>query len=241
MNAFNAIFSREFMGYFRTPVAYVFLGAFVVASVSLPWYAAGFFQAGEASLERFFLFIPWLFTVLIPAVGMRLWSEEHRLGTLELLMTMPVTAAQAVLAKFFAGWLFIGLAIVLTVGMPLTVGYLGDPDWGVIAGGYLGCLLMAGAYLAVCSWVSSLTKSQVIAFVISLLFCLVLVLLGWSAFNELMYSLNMPVWLVDAIANFSFQTHFEPMCKGIIAVPNVLYFATVMVASLWLNIISTNR
>lgn len=231
---------REFLGYFRTPVAYVFLAVFLIATAGLTWFVGGFFEANDASLNRFFLFFPWIYLFLIPAVGMRLWSEERRSGTWELLLTLPISPAQAVVGKFLAGWGFIATAILLTVPMPLTVAYLGTPDWGPIFSGYLGAILMAGAYLGVCSLMSSLTRNQVVAFVLGLMTCLILVFFGWSVFNELLLSF-LPVAVVDAIANFSFVTHFDPMVKGMIALRDVVFFASLMVFTLLLNIVILER
>jgi ABC-2 type transport system permease protein len=241
MKVLVPLIKREFLGYFRTPIAYVFLSVFLVAAVGLPWFIGGFFDGNDASMTRVFLFFPWIFLFLIPAVGMRLWSEEKRSGTWELLLTYPVTVAQAVVAKFLAGWAFVALALVLTLSLPLTIGYLGDPDWGPVFTGYFGSLLMAGAYLGVCSLASSLTKNQVIAFVLSVAMCLVLVLLGWSVFNTLMAGLNLPVPLIDALANFSFITHFEPMTKGLVTLRDVFFFGALMAGSLWLNMIVLTR
>ncbi|HLS27043.1 MAG TPA: ABC transporter permease, partial [Opitutales bacterium] len=138
------------MGYFRSPVAYVFLAVFLVAAVGLPWFVGGFFEGNQANLERFFTFLPWVFLFLIPAVGMRLWSEERRAGTWELLFTLPISVSHAVVGKFLAAWAFVSLAIVLTITMPITIAYLGSPDWGPVFTGYFGSILMAGAYLGIC-------------------------------------------------------------------------------------------
>ena len=234
------IFKREFLGYFRSPVAYVFLVVFLVASVGLAWFVGGFFKANLASLDVYFEFLPWVFIIFAPAAGMRLWSEEKRSGTIELLFTLPVTPLQAVLGKFLAGWAFLTLAIVLSFPMALTVAYLGNPDWGVIASSYLGSILMAGAYLAVCSLTSALTKNQVISFVISVLACLVLVFLGWSVFNGLLGAV-LPVWAVDLLANFSFKTHFDPFLKGIIDPKDVVFFLSLAGFALFLNVVALER
>lgn len=241
MNAVLSIFKREFMGYFRSPVAYVFLAVFLVAAVGLPWFIGGFFESNEASLDRFFRFLPWVFLFLIPAVGMRLWSEERRAGTWELLFTLPISVTHAVIGKFLAAWAFISLAVALTVTMPMTVAYLGSPDWGPILTGYLGSILMAGAYLGICSIASALTKNQVIAFVVSLVLCLVLVLLGWSVFNELLLGISLPVGIVDALANFSFITHFDSMAKGLIRLRDLIFFGSLMAFCLCLNILVLER
>ncbi len=234
------IFKREFLGYFRSPVAYVFLIVFLLASVGLAFFVGQIFDAGEASLERFFTFHPWLFLFLVPAAGMRLWSEEKRTGTVELLFTLPITTFEAVLGKYLAAWAFLCAAIALSFPMALTVGYLGDPDWGVILVSYLGSMLMAGAYLGVCSLTSALTKNQVISFVLSVAVCFVLLLLGWSIFSDLMESF-LPVAIADVIANFSFITHFDPFTKGIVDPSDVIFFLSLSGFTLFLNVVALER
>ena len=235
------LFKREFFGYFRSPVAYVFLWAFLVLSVGLAFSRyGGFFRAGIAGLESYFTFFPWLFLILAPAVGMRLWAEEKRSGTVELLFTLPVTTVEAVFAKFLAGWAFLAAAILLSFPMAITVGYLGDPDWGVIAATYLGAILMAGSYLGVCSLMSAITKNQVIAFVLSFLVCFVLLFLGFSSFTEFLES-NFPIAVADAISNFSFITHFDAFTKGIIDPKNVVFFLSLMGFTLFLNVVVLER
>ncbi|HSI09023.1 MAG TPA: ABC transporter permease subunit [Rariglobus sp.] len=240
MSQITPVLKREFLGYFRSPVAYVFLVVFLMASVGLAFFVGQFFRANQASLESFFVFHPWLFLFLIPAVGMRLWSEEKRSGTVELLFTLPLTTLDAVLGKFLAAWAFLSVAILLSFPMAITVGYLGDPDWGVIASGYLGSILMAGSYLGVCSLTSALTKNQVISFVLSVLACLVLVFLGWSVFNGAL-SAVLPVWAVDLIANFSFVTHFDAFTKGIIDPKDVVFFLSLTGLTLFLNVVALER
>jgi ABC-2 type transport system permease protein len=240
MSQMTPVFKREFLGYFRSPVAYVFLIVFLMASVGLAFFVGQFFRANQASLESYFTFHPWLFLFLIPAVGMRLWSEEKRTGTVELLFTLPLTTLEAVLGKFLAAWAFLSVAILLSFPMAITAGYLGDPDWGVIAGSYLGSILMAGSYLGVCSLTSALTKNQVISFVLSVLACLVLVLLGWSVFNGAL-SAVLPVWAVDLVANFSFVTHFDAFTKGIIDPKDVVFFLSLTGFTLFLNVVALER
>lgn len=240
MSQIKPIFKREFLGYFRSPVAYVFLVAFLVASVSLSFFVGGFFKADLASLDSYFFLYPWLFLFLIPAIGMRLWSEEKRLGTIELLFTLPVTTLDAVLGKFLAGWAFLTLAILLSFPMALTVAYLGSPDWGVIGTSYLGSVLMAGAYLGVCSLASALTKNQVISFVVGVLTCVVLLFLGWSVFSPVLNSV-FPVWLVDILSNFSFITHFSPFMKGLVDLKDVMFFLSLIGFTLSINVVALER
>jgi hypothetical protein len=234
------VFKREFLGYFRSPVAYVFLIVFLVASVGLAFFIGGFFKANQASLESFFVFHPWLYLFLIPAAAMRLWAEEKRGGTIELLFTLPLTTLHAVLAKFLAAWLFLVIGLLLTLPMAFTVSWLGDPDVGVIVAGYLGSALLAGACLAVCTLISALTKNQVIAFVLGVIALLILLFLGWSVFNQLLSGF-LPVAAVDFIANLGVIPHFEAISKGIIDAKDLAYFGSVIALSLALNVAVLER
>jgi ABC-2 type transport system permease protein len=235
------IFKREFAGYFRTPVAYVFMVVFLIISVGLAFSRfGGFFRSGQASLDTYFGFFPWLYLIIVPAVGMRLWSEEKRSGTAELLFTLPVTTLEAVLGKFLAGWAFLALAVLLSFPMAATIGYLGSPDWGVVATSYLGAILMAGGYLGVCALTSALTKNQVISFVISLLVCAGLVFLGYSGFTSFLEGF-LPVGVSDAVSNFSFITHFNPMVRGIVDLKDVVFFLSLIGFTLFLNVVALER
>ncbi len=234
------LFKRELLAYFRSPVAYVFLVVFSLASIGLAFFVGGFFKAGLASMESYFTFYPWLFLFLIPAAGMRLWSEEKRTGTVELLFTLPITTLEAVVGKFLAAWAFLTLAILLSVPLAGTVAYLGSPDWGIIVSTYIGSTLMAGAYLGVCSLTSALTKNQVISFVISVVACLVILFLGWSVFSEVLGSV-FPVWFVDLLSNFSFITHFDAFTKGIIDPKDVIFFLSLIGFTLFLNVVALER
>jgi len=235
------IFRREFAGYFRTPVAYVFMVGFLLISVALSFSRfGGFFKAGVASLDAYFGFFPWLFLFIVPSVGMRLWSEEKRSGTIELLFTLPVTTLEAVIGKFLAGWAFLALTVALSFPMAVTIGYLGRPDWGVVATSYFGAIMMAGGYLGVCSLTSAFTKNQVVSFVISLLVCAVLVFLGYSGFTAFLEGF-LPIGTADAISNFSFITHFSPMVRGIIDPKDVVFFLSLMGFTLFLNVVALER
>jgi ABC-2 type transport system permease protein len=240
MTQVTPIFKREFLGYFRSPVAYVFLIAFLVLSVLLAFFLGGFFKGGIASLESYFNFLPWIFVILVPAIGMRLWAEEKRTGTIELLQTLPVTTLETVLGKFLAAWAFLTAAILLSFPMAITVGYLGQPDWGVVFVSYLGAILMGAGYLGICSLTSSFTKNQVISFVISFVVCLMLVLLGWSVFNGIMERL-LPVWAVDLLSNFSFVTHFDAFTKGIVDPKDLVFFLSLTGFTLFLNVVTLER
>ncbi len=241
MRQIPPVFKREFMGYFRSPVAYVVLIAFLVISVSLAFSRyGGFFKAGVASLDSYFMFFPWLYLFLVPAVGMRLWSEEKRSGTIELLFTLPITTLEAVVGKFLAGWAFLAVAVALSFPMVITVAYLGQPDWGVLFSNYVGAVLMAGGYLGVCALASAMTKNQVISFVLGLIACAVLLFLGYSSFTEFLQSM-LPVSVSDTLANFSFITHFDAFARGIIDPKDIVFFLSLIGFTLFLNVVALER
>jgi len=231
------IFKREFQGYFSTPIAYVFMGVFVALAGVFSMYIGGFFIRAQADLTVFFGFHPWLYLFLIPALAMRLWAEERRAGTIELLLTLPVTMTQAVLGKFLAAWLFTAVALALTFPIWITVNYLGDPDNGVIFAGYLGSLLMAGAYLAIGSCISALTRNQVIAFVVSAAVCLLFVLSGYPLVLDV-FSAWAPRFLVETVSSFSFLGHFEDIVKGVIDLRDFVYFASLIALWLFVNVLA---
>ena len=234
------LFKREFLGYFRSPVAYVFLVAFILASMAMTLYIGRFMETNDASMRQLFFYQPWIFLVFFPAIGMRLWAEEKRSGTWELLFTLPLTPLQAVLGKFLAAWAFVALAILLTACMAITIAYLGNPDWGPVITGYIGLFLMAGSFLSVTSLTSALTKNQVISFVISILVSLVFLFLGWSVFSSLLENI-LSMQVADAIAQFSFITHFEPFQDGIISLKGVLYFLSFTVFCIFANVVVLER
>src|SRR5467141_1817697 len=229
----KAVAKRELIGYFSSPVAYVFLTMFLLLSGFFTFMVGrAFFEFGEASLVTFFIWLPWLFLFLVPAVGMRLWSEERRLGTIELLLTMPITAWQAIVGKFLASWLFLALALALSFPIVVTVNVLGDPDNGVIASGYVGAALLAGAYLAISCMTSALTRNQVIAFILAVVLCLALILVGFSPLTDLLARWASP-WLVEAVSKFSFLTHYDGFQKGVLDSRDLLYFLSVMAYALF--------
>lgn len=230
MNAWNgikAIMKRELGGYFTSPIAYVFLVIFLLLTGFFTFTVGNFFERGEASLVSFFTWHPWLYLFLVPAVGMRLWSEERRLGTMELLLTMPITTWQAIVGKFLASWLFLALALLLTFPVVITVNYLGDPDNGIIAAGYVGSLLLAGSYLAISCMTSALTRNQVISFIISVMICLFLILAGYTPVTDLLVRWANPV-LVNVIAAFSVMTHFEGFQRGVLDVRDTVFFVSLI-------------
>lgn len=230
----RTIAKRELAAYFESPVAYVFLVIFLLLAGFFTFTFGGFFERGEASLEAFFNWLPWLFLFLVPAAGMRLWSEERRLGTIELLLTMPVAAWQAIIGKFLASWLFLIVALALTFPMIVTVNWLGDPDNGVIASGYVGAALLAGAYLAISCMTSALTRNQVIAFILAVVLCLLLVLVGFSPLTDLLARWASP-WVVEGVAKFSVLTHYDGFEKGVLDSRDLLYFVSIMAYALFVT------
>lgn len=228
----KTIAKREIAGYFSSPVAFVFIVIFLLLSGFFTFMVAGFFDRGEANLMPFFTWHPWLYLFLVPAVGMRMWSEERRLGTIELLLTMPVTTWQAIVGKFVASWAVIALALAFTFPVVLTVNYLGSPDNGVVFAGYIGSLLMAGAYLAISAMTSAMTRNQVVSFIIAVVLSLFLILAGWPPVTDLLVQWASP-WLVDGVAAFSVMTHFESVQKGVLDSRDILYFLSVIVFSLF--------
>ena len=230
----KTIAKRELSAYFSSPVAYVFIVIFLLLTGFFTFMVGQFFERGEASLgESFFVWIPWFYLFLVPAVGMRLWSEERRMGTMELLLTFPITAWQAIVGKFLASWLFLGVALALTFPIWMTVNYLGNPDNGVIFAGYIGSFLMAGAYLAISSMTSAMTRNQVVSFIVSLVICLLLILCGWPPVTKFVDIFTEGSGVVDMVAAFSVMTHFEGFHRGVIDSRNVLFFVGVMVFSLF--------
>ena len=236
MNNVTAILKRELYGYFSTPVAYVFIVVFLFLTGIFTFYLGAFYERAQADLEPFFRFHPWLYLFLIPAIAMRLWSEERKSGTIELLMTLPVSIGEAVVGKFLAAWCFTGIAIALTFPIWITVNYLGQPDNTVIIASYLGSFLMAGGFLAIGSCISAITRSQVIAFVISVVICFLFVLSGFPLVLDFFQGWAPPA-LVDAIASFSFLTHFDSIKKGVIDLRDLIYFAVLIIFWLYANVI----
>ena len=236
MNGIRVIFRREFAAYFSTPLAYVFIVIFLALGGALTFYLGAFFERGQADLKAFFGFIPWLYLFLIPAVSMRLWSEERKTGTIELIMTLPLSTTQVVVGKVLAAWAFICIAVALTFPIWITVNFLGDPDNGVIVAGYIGSFILAGAYLSVGACMSALTRNQVIAFIVTAITCflflssgLELVLAffgGWA-----------PDFVVDVIAGMSFLTHFQAIMEGVIDIRDVVFFGSLIGLCLFVNVV----
>ena len=241
----KTIAKRELLAYFASPVAYVFIVIFLLLNGFFMFMIGGFFERGEASLANsFFTWHPWFYLFLVPAVGMRLWADERRVGTLELLLTMPIAPWEAIVGKFLASWLFLGLALALTFPVVLTVNHLGSPDNGVIFAAYVGSWLMAGAYLAVSCITSAITRSQVVSFIVSVVACLFLILAGFPPVINLLQNLTHNwQWLVDMITSFSVITHFEGFQKGVLDSRDVVFFLSVIGFSLFTTsvILRTHR
>ena len=229
----KTITKRELTAYFASPVAYVFIVIFLLLAGFFTFMAGFFFERNQANLESFFQWHPWLFLFLVPAVGMRLWSEERRMGTMELLLTMPITAWQAIVGKFLASWAFLALALACTFPVVLTVNYLGNPDNGVIFGQYIGSLLMAGAYLAISCMTSALTRNQVISFILSVVICLFLILAGWPPITQMMSAITENQTFLEAIAALSVMTHFESFKRGVIDTRDLIFYIGLIVFCLF--------
>ena len=232
MSQVAGVFRRELRSYFATPLAYVFIVIFLVLAGVFTFQMGGFFERGQADLQSFFRWHPWLYLVLIPAISMRLWAEERNSGSIELLMTMPLTLGQAVLGKFLAAWVFAGIALLLTFPIWITVNYLGSPDNGAILAAYIGSWLMAGGFLAIGTCMSAATRNQVIAFITAALVSFVFLLAGFPFVLDLVRGV-LPPSLVEAIASLSFFTHFDAISKGVIDLRDLLYFAALI--GFWLT------
>ena len=236
MSTTAALFRRELRSYFATPVAYVFIVIFLLLMGAFTFYLGNFYDRGQADLAPFFNYHPWLYLFLVPAIAMRLWAEERKTGSIELLMTLPVTPWEAVLGKFLAAWAFTGIALALTFPIWITVNYLGDPDNGAILAGYVGSLLMAGGFLAIGACLSATTRNQVIAFVITVVVCFAFLLSGFPLVLDL-FSGWAPQAILDGIASLSFLTHFGNISKGVIELSDLVYFALVIGTFLFANTI----
>lgn len=236
MDAIRIIAGRELRSYFATPLAYVFIVIFLAMMGVFTFYLGGFYERGQADLTPFFGFHPWLYLFLVPAIAMRLWAEERKSGSIELLMTLPVTLWQAVLGKFLAAWLFIAVALALTFPIWITVNYLGDPDNGIIMAAYLGSLLMAGGFLAIGACISAANRNQVVAFIITVVICFLFMLAGFPLVLNF-FSGWLPTAVLDAISGLSFLTHFNALSKGVLDIRDVLYFVLVIVSWLYANVI----
>ena len=234
-NKVYIIFDRELRGYFRTPLASIFLLVFLALSSGMTFFLGRFFERDQADLIAFFSWHPWLFLILMPAIGMRLWAEERRSGTIELLITLPVTNTQLVIGKFLASWIFTLIALVLSMPIWITVNYLGNPDNSVILISYIGSWLMAGAFLALTSCLSTLTKNQVIAFIVSSISGFILIMAGFSLILAVVRSWA-PVWITETIGSMSFLSHFSRIQMGVFDLNSLVFFISMIILCLWINI-----
>ena len=228
------IAKRELSAYFATPLAYVFLVIFLAGAGAVTFFMGDFFSRRQADLQSFFSFHPWLFLVLIPAIGMRLWAEERKSGTIELLMTLPVTTTEAVGGKFLAAWMFTGISLALTFPIWISVNYLGDPDNGVIFASYVGSFLMAGALLALASCLSALTRNQVIAFVVAAAASFMFLMSGLDLVLGLVRSWA-PSYVIDMVSSLSFLTHFLTIADGVLPLPAIVFFLSMIAVCLFIN------
>jgi len=227
----SVVLKREFGSYFSTPIAYVFILIFLILSGVFTFYIGNFYEREQADMTPFFSFHPWLYLFLIPAISMRLWSEERKSGSIELLMTLPLTRLDVIVGKFLAAWVFAGIALLLTFPLWITVNYLGSPDNGVIVASYFGSWLMAGGFLAIGSCMSALSKSQVIAFILCGVVSLLFILAGFPLVLNVFHGW-VPVAFVDTVASLSFLTHFSAISKGVLSLRDALYFLSMI--SFWL-------
>lgn len=242
MNKTWILCKRELMSYFSTPIAYVFIVVFLLISSLATFYIGNFFARGQADLVSFFSFHPWLYMLFIPAISMRLWSEERKSGSIELLFTLPITTWEAISGKYLAAFIFTAFTLSLTFPLWIAVNYLGHPDNGVIIAGYIGSLFMAGSFLAVGAAISALTKNQVVAFVLALMSCLLLNLLGFPMLVDQVRGM-VPNLIIDTISSFSFLTNFDAISRGLLDVRSIIYFASLMLFCLFANavIIETKK
>jgi ABC-2 type transport system permease protein len=234
MSGVIAVFKRELASYFATPIAYVFILIFLIVSGGFTFFFGGFYEAGQADLGAFFYWHPWLYLLLVPALSMRLWAEERKSGSIELLMTLPLETWQVVVGKYLAAWAFTAITVALTFPIWITVNYLGEPDNGVIFAAYLGSILMAGGFLAVGACLSAVTKNQVIAFILSVVTCFALLVPGVAIVQQVLSGIA-PQWLVDGLVAIGPQAHFDYISKGVIDLRDIVYFALLIGVALYAN------
>lgn len=231
---------REFAAYFSTALAFVFVVIFVALTSAFAFYVGNMFARGQADLQVFFQYHPWLYLMLVPAVAMRLWAEERKSGTIELLMTLPIAPWQAILGKFLAAWAFVGVALFLTFPIWVTVNVLGSPDNGVIFASYIGSFLMAGAYLAIGSFVSALTKNQVIAFIVAALICFLFIMAGLNLVLGFAREW-LPGFVVTGLESMSFLSHFQQITQGVIGLPTLIFYFSLIAFFLFANTLAIEQ
>jgi ABC-2 type transport system permease protein len=231
------IFRREIAAYINSPIVYIFVVFFLLLSGVFTFKLSGFYEIGQADLKSFFGWLPWLYLFLIPAISMRLWAEERKSGTIELLFTLPIKIYEAMIGKFLAAWVVTISALLLTFTLPMTVLYLGRPDLGVMAASYIGGILLSGSYLAIGCFFSASTKNQIISFIFTFAACLVLLLIGFQPFVKFFEGLHFPLWFLVQISNFSFFTHFTNIQKGILDFRDIFFFISLICASLYCGVL----
>ncbi|HFB2048853.1 MAG: ABC transporter permease subunit [Hyphomicrobiaceae bacterium] len=234
MRKIQIIFWREFSAYFETTLAYTFVAIFAALTNAFTFYVGNFFTRGQADLQVFFQYHPWIYLILVPAIAMRLWAEERKSGSIEMLMTLPITSSHAILGKFLAAWAFITVALTITFPIWLTVNYLGDPDNGVILASYFGSVLMAGAFLAIGSFVSALTKNQVIAFITTSGICFLFIMSSHPLVLEFV-RVWAPDFIVSSIESVSFLRHFRQITQGLITLPTLIFYVSLITFFLFAN------
>jgi ABC-2 type transport system permease protein len=239
MRNIGIIAKRELKGYFATPLAYIFIVIFLALTGAFAFYIGRFFTNEQASLVSFFNYHPWLYLVLIPAIAMRLWAEERKTGTIEILMTLPVSTTEAVVGKYLAAWVFSGIALILTFPFWITVNVLGDPDNGVIVTSYVGSFFMAGAFLAMGSCISALTRNQVIAFIVAATVCFLFTMSGLELVLNF-FRAWAPEFLIRTVASMSFLTHFSSVMKGVIELRDLVFFVSLIAFWLFANVIAVD-
>ncbi|WP_017009978.1 ATP-binding cassette domain-containing protein [Enterovibrio norvegicus] len=231
---------RELISYLSTPIAYVFVVVFLATIGAFTFFLGGFFTQGQASLDTFFQFHPWLYLFFIPAITMRLWAEERANGSIEILLTLPISTLSTVLGKFLSAWIVVGLALLMTTTIWFTVNYLGTPDNGAIAAGYLGSFFMAGGYLAIGACMSSVTNNQIVAFILATLLCFIFTASGLSVVLEF-FNGWAPPWVLETIANFSFLTHFRDISRGVVDIQNITFFSSTILFFLYANFVAVEH
>ena len=234
------ITKRELGAYFGTTLAYVFVVIFVAMTAAFAFHVGNFFGRAQADLAPFFQYHIWLYLILVPAVAMRLWAEERKSGTIELLMTLPISTWQAIVGKFIAAWIFIGVALLLTFPMWITVNYLGNPDNGVIFASYTGSFLMAGAFLAIGSFISALSKNQVVAFIVAAAICFLFVMSGYPLVLDFFRSWA-PAFIVSGVEAMSFLSHFQDITKGVISLSSLIFYFSLIAFFLFANALAVEQ
>ncbi len=225
----KAVFKKELAAYFNSPIAYIFIGVFLVVSMWLFW--QDFFLTGQATIRGYLSLLPWIFLFLTPAITMRLWSEEKRSGTIEVLLTLPIKDQEVVLGKFLSSLAFLGINLALSLTLPITVALLGSLDWGPVVGGYLGALFLGAAYLSLGLYISSLTRNQIVAFLLAIVVSFIFYIIGSNLVLESVGS-----GLASVLSFIGLGSHFSNIAKGVLDSRDIIYYLTFIVFFLFLNV-----